>query len=189
VVATPPIDVIMARLSYPDPGRPELAGLVGRMIAERGELLHLYQLLLHSPPIAEGWLALLTAIRQRTGLDGAIRELVIMRIAILNGAPYEAAQHEPIALSAGISQAQLAALAHWQQSDAFTPVQRAVLAYTDAMTIDVQVPEEIFAGVREVMDERGTLELTATVAAYNLVSRFLEALEIRESDPRPERPA
>lgn len=179
----------MARLSYPDPGRPELAHLVERMVAERGDLLHLYQLLLHSPPIAEGWLALLTAIRQRTRLGAAIRELVIMRIAIVNGAPYEAAQHEPIALRAGISSAQLAALAQWQQSDAFSPVQRAVLAYTDAMTIDVQVSDEIFARVREAMDERDTLELTATIAAYNLVSRFLEALEIRESDPRRGWPA
>lgn len=174
----------MARLPYPDPDQPELAPLVERMIAQRGELLHLYQMLLHSPPVAEGWLAFLTAIRQRTGLDAAIRELVIVRIAVLNSAPYEAAQHAPIALRQGVTQAQLDALSCWRESDAFSPVQRAVLAYTDAMTKDVRVPDEVFAAVRDLFDERGTLELTATIAAYNLVSRFLEALQIREFDPR-----
>jgi AhpD family alkylhydroperoxidase len=176
----------VARLPYPDASCPELAPLVGRIEQERGELLHLYHLLLHSPPVAEGWLAFLTAIRQRTQLDGAIRELVIMRVAVINGASYEAAQHAPIALREGVTQAQLDALGRWRESeDVFSPLQRAVLAYTDAMTTDVHVPDAVFAGVRELMDERSTLELTATVAAYNLVSRFLEALEIRESDPRP----
>ena len=47
---------------------------------------------------------------QRLALPGDLRELVIMRVAYLNGAPYEADQHAPIALREGVSQAQLDAL-------------------------------------------------------------------------------
>ena len=50
-------------------------------------------MLLHSPPVAEGWLAFLTAIRQRCELPGDVRELVIVQVAHLNGARYEAEQH------------------------------------------------------------------------------------------------
>ena len=78
-----------------------------RIVAERGHVLHLYQMLLHSPPLAEGWLSYLTAVRQKLSIGGALRELMIMRVAQLNGAPYEAFQHAPIALKEGVSQAQL----------------------------------------------------------------------------------
>ncbi len=46
-------------------------------------MLHLYQILLHSPPLAKGWLGFFTNVRQRLPLSGALRALVIMRIAHL----------------------------------------------------------------------------------------------------------
>jgi AhpD family alkylhydroperoxidase len=174
----------MARIPYADLNNPEAKPLVERIVAERGGVLHLYQMLLHSPPVASGWLNYLTAIRQQSTLSGALRELVIMRIAILNGAPYEAEQHAPIALKEGVTQAQLNELATWQDSTLFDATQRAVLGYTDAMTRDIHVSPEIFATVKSVMSDRLLVELTATVGAYNMVSRFLEALQIHSHDPR-----
>jgi alkylhydroperoxidase family enzyme len=105
-----------------------------------------------------------------------------MRIAILNGAAYEADQHAPIALREGLTQAQLDALPDWQRSGLFDPRQRAVLAYADAMTRQVQVPDEVFAAVRAAFDDRHLVELTATIAGYNMVSRFLEALKVHSHD-------
>ena len=64
----------------------------------------------------------------------------------------------------------------------FDARERAVLAYTDAMTRHVQVPEPVFAAVRAEFDDRWLVELTATVAAYNMVSRFLEALQLHTHD-------
>jgi alkylhydroperoxidase family enzyme len=58
----------------------------------------------------------------------------------------------------------------------------AVLRYTDAMTLDVQVPEDVFAELRTRMSEREIVELTASVAAYNCVSRFLVALDVGETN-------
>lgn len=174
----------MARIPYADLTNPEAKPLVERIVAERGGVLHLYQMLLHSPPVASGWLNYLTAIRQQSTLPGGLRELVIMRIAVLNGAPYEAEQHAPIALREGVSQVQLDDLDNWQQSKNYDATQRAVLAYTDAMTKDIHVSPEIFAAVKAVMTDRLIVELTATVGAYNMVSRFLEALQIHSHDQR-----
>ena len=174
----------MARIPYADLTNPEAKPLVERIVAERGGVLHLYQMLLHSPPVASGWLNYLTAIRQQSTLPGGLRELVIMRIAVLNGAPYEAEQHAPIALREGVSQVQLDELDNWQQSKSYDATQRAVLAYTDAMTKDIHVSPEVFAAVKAVMTDRLLVELTATVGAYNMVSRFLEALQIHSHDQR-----
>jgi alkylhydroperoxidase family enzyme len=57
-----------------------------------------------------------------------------------------------------------------------------VLAYTDAMTLQVQVPTQVFEAMRAHFDARELVELTATVASYNMVSRFLEALQIDIED-------
>ena len=174
----------MARIPYADCTRDAVRPLAERIIAERGNLLHLYQMLMHSGPVAEGWLTYLTAIRQKTTLSGALRELIIMRVALLNNAPYEADQHAPIALREGMTQAQLDALNDWAASPLFDAQQRAVLAYTDVMTRQVQVPDAVFAELVALHSHEQVVEITATVAAYNMVSRFLEALQIHSHDAR-----
>src|SRR5688572_740253 len=106
----------MARIPYANSDEPQLKPLVERIVAERGEVLDLYRMLLHSPPVAEGWLGLMTAIRQQTSLPGRLRELVIIRIAHLNRAGYEAEQHVPIALREGATRQQIDALADWERA-------------------------------------------------------------------------
>ena len=175
----------MARIPYADLGAPDTQALVERIVAERGSVLHLYQMLMHSPPLAEGWLGFMTQVRQKLALGGALRELVIMRIAHLNHAPYEAEQHAPIALKEGLTPAQLDALPHWAGAgDTFGPTQRHVLALCDAMTREVQVDNALVQAVREQLGERQLVELVATIASYNMVSRFLEALQIHAHDKR-----
>ncbi len=174
----------MAHLPYADLGSNAIQPLVQRIVAERGSVLHLYQMLLHSPPLAEGWLNYLTAVRQKLQLGGALRELIIMRVAELNGAPYEAEQHAPIALAEGVSPAQLDALARWDESPLFSDAERAVLRLTDAMTREIHFDPAIMAAVRDALGERGAVEAAATIAAYNMVSRFLEALQIHAQDAR-----
>ena len=167
----------MARIPYPDLGNPEIAPLVERIKGERGKLFNLYGMLLHSPPVAEGWLAFLTAIRQKCSLSGRIRELVIMRIAVINNAEYEFRAHAPLALAEGISPLQIDALRDGT-FELFNDLERAVLAYSESMTRDVHVPDAVFEAVKTHFNERELVELTATIAAYNLVSRFLEALQV-----------
>jgi len=160
--------------------RPELAELEARITAERGRISPLYQVLLHSTPIAHGWEQMLSAVRNRSSLPAGLRELVILRVAVLNGAPYEFDAHVPHALKAGVAQSTVDAMRQ-QPLPAdlpLTPAERAALDYTDAMTRDIAVPDALFARVREHFQGQQLVDLTATAAAYNMVSRFLEALQI-----------
>jgi AhpD family alkylhydroperoxidase len=153
-----------------------------RIRARRGGTLRpLDLMLLHSPPLADGWNGLLGAIRQCLTLPAAVRELVILRIAVLNGAPYEWDVHEADARVAGLGDPVLEALrdpdaAHHPALD---DLQRRVVVYTDAMTRLVEVPDDVFDRLRGEFTEAELVELTATVAAYAMVSRFLVALEVR----------
>ena len=169
----------MARIGFgSDDANAEVKALAEQIRRERGGLGELYRTLLNSPPVAQGWLNLLTAIRQQCELSARYREIVIIRIAVINGADYEKQSHIPHARKAGMSDAQIEALSDWRSSKLFDEGDRAVLAYTDAMTRDVQVSDAVFGDVRKRFDDRQITELTATIAAYNLVSRFLIALQV-----------
>lgn len=172
----------MARIDYADLEAPNVKPLVDQIVAERGSVLILYQMLLNSPDVAKGWLNHLTGIRLNSTLPGDLREMVIMRVAILNRAPYEADQHAPIALKEGMTQEQLDALEEWHKADCFSDLERAVLEYTDEMTLNVQVADRVFANAKQYFNNQHMVELTATIATYNMVSRFLEALQIHTAD-------
>ena len=170
----------MARLPYvASSDDPETRRLIDRIRSEReGKLLHLYQALLNSPPVAEGWLAFLTAIRQRSALLPRYRELAILRVAVLNRAPYEFVQHVPHARRAGLTEEQIEAVQAPSPAAPLTEADRAVLALTDSMTREIRVPDSVFRPVAALLDAREMTELTATIAAYNMVSRFLEAVQV-----------
>ena len=169
----------MARLPYADPTDATVANLATQISVERGgKLLNLYKMLLLSPPVADGWRQFLTAIRQQCILPARYRELAILRVAVLNQADYEFAQHAPFALQEGYLPAQLAALQRSHYRDHFDALDLQVIDYTDAMTREIRVPAEIFNALTLHFTDREMVELTATIAAYNMVSRFLEALQV-----------
>jgi len=157
---------------------PELAAIEARILAERGRVSLLYQVLLNSAPIASGWEQLLTAVRSQTLVPADLRELIILRVAVLNRAPYEFDAHVPHARVAGIGDVQLAAVREAELSDVFAPRERLVLELTDAMTREVVVSDALMARVRSEFDARLTVEIVTTVAAYNMVSRLLVALNV-----------
>ena len=157
----------------------------GGHVAERirlrrgGSLRPVDEMLLHSEPVADGWNQLLGAVRDQTTLSRDVSELVVMRVAALTGADYEWQAHRDAAAAAGLSPAQTDALRRRDAADGgFDERQRAVLALTDAMTSEIKVPAELFTQLSTMFSSRQLLELVAMVAAYNMVTRFVVALEL-----------
>ena len=163
---------------------PELFELVAKIKGARGgRLINIYRLMLHSPALANAWFDLNQAVRYGTEIDGQSRELAVIRVAILNNVEYVVRAHGPAyALKEGLTAEQVGALADWKSSNLFSERQRAVLAYADAMTRAIEVPDNLFADVRRHFSERQTVELTMLIGAYNMLTRFLQALKV---DPEP----
>jgi len=167
------------RVPLVQPGtRAELAEIESRIMAERGRVSLLYQVLLNSGPIASGWERMLTAVRNQTGVAADLRELMILRVAVLNGASFEYEAHVPHAQKAGVSAEKIDAVRQDTLPEVFAPLERLVLELTDAMTRHVVVPDELMDRVQRLFDARGVVEVVATVAAYNMVSRLLVALNV-----------
>jgi len=148
-----------------------------------GGLLNLDRMLLKSPAYAVGWNTFMGAVRTGLSLNPKLRELAICAVAVINRADYELVQHAGELLAAGGTQAQLERL---QDVDAaavdvtlFDAAERAVLALTIEMTRNVQVSDVCFARLRHAMPRsQEQVELAGVIAAYNMVSRFLEALQV-----------
>jgi len=163
---------------------PELSDLITKIRGARGgRLINIYRLMLHSPALAGTWFDLNQAVRYGTEIGGQCRELAVIRVAILNNLEYVVRAHGPAyALKEGLTPAQVEALADWSSSNLFTDKQRALLAYADAITRDIDVPDAIFADVQKHFSDRQTVELTMLIGAYNMLTRFLKALKV---DPEP----
>ncbi len=158
--------------------RPELAGIEAGILRERGRISLLYQVLLNSAPIAQGWEAMLTAVRNRSSVPADLRELVILRVAVLNGARFEFDAHVPHAQRAGVPQEKIDAVREPALAAGFTPAEREVLELADAMTRDIEVPDALMRRLQAHYAPGELVDLVATVAAYNMVSRFLVALNV-----------
>jgi alkylhydroperoxidase family enzyme len=171
----------MARVPYIDETDDfEMDELVEKIQSgRRGSLINVYKLLLHSPPLAESWFDHLNQVRWGTQLSGRLREIVIIRIGYLNKVAYVLNQHVPkLAEAEGLTVAECDALENWQDDGTFSADECAALAFADAMTRDVAVPDDVFDALRDHFDERRVVELAILIGTYNMQNRVLAALEI-----------
>ena len=159
---------------------PDVAAIAAKIRGKRGgRLLNLYRALLHAPELASAWIDFNNAVRYQTGLGDRVRELIIMRVAALTGCAYVWRVHQTqYAGPAGVTPREVEALRDWRRSGLFGAADSALLAYTDAMTRDVTVADDVFKSLREHYSERDVVEITVLVAAYNMHTRVLKALDI-----------
>lgn len=147
------------------------------MAKRSGTIPNLYRMLLHSPPVARGWVELGTAIRYETGLPPRLRELAICRVAALTGSEYEWHHHAPLALDAGATENELKALRDDHYEEAFDDTTAAALRHVSAVVRQDDagpLPE----GLVPLHGTQAVIELTALAAYYTAVSLFLAALDI-----------
>ncbi|GAC1314101.1 MAG: carboxymuconolactone decarboxylase family protein [Chloroflexota bacterium] len=169
----------MARLPYPPHDSPDAQQMIQEIRAQRGgRLPHLFDMQLHNPAITDGWLRLGTAVRYKSELDDATRELAICLVARLTGAEYEWQAHSRLAAAAGFSDERLQNILSWRNDAELDERHRAVLGLVEQLTRDIQVEDDVFDAVRPHLSNRQILELVTTVAYYNMVARFLVGLQI-----------
>ncbi len=161
----------------------EPAELVAAIRARRGGgLFNLDRMLLHSPAFAKGWNVFMGAVRTELSVSPKLGELAICVVAVLNGAEYEFIHHAPIFRNAGGTEAQISALrdpAAAAVSPLFTPLEQNAIRLTIAMTRDLKVDDALTTELRAHMPtDQALVELIGTIAAYNMVSRFLVATGI-----------
>ena len=122
----------------------------------------------------------------RRSLDPRLRELGQTRAGWARGSQFVFSQHCKSCRAVGLSEAQVAAIPHWQTADCFSPVERAVLAYTDALVYDGgRVADGVVDALRTHLDDEQVLELTYITCMYEMHATMSRALRL-EFDDRDE---
>lgn len=116
-------------------------------------------------------------------LDPKLRELGQTRVGFAVGSQFVFSQHCKAARDAGLTPEQVSAIPHWQVVDLFSPTERAVLAYTDALVLQLgRVPEAVFTALKTYLSDEEILELTYITCTYMMHAIMSRALRLEYDD-------
>jgi alkylhydroperoxidase family enzyme len=116
-------------------------------------------------------------------LDPKLRELGQTRAGYARGSRFVFSQHCKASRDVGLREEQIQAIPSWSTSDVFSPLERAVLAYTDAMVLEGgRVPEPVFEALRAGLSDEEILELTYIVGLYEMHATMSRALRLEYDD-------
>ena len=181
--AVEPIEPVDAGVDHP------MLNKVFDGFRDRGrEVPLLYRMLGNAPAMLDAWIGMAWPLRSEPDADRGLRELLIMRTALLTRSSFEWQAHWHAARRAGVTEAQLEALGEWEASSEFSAAERAALSCTDEIVLDGGAPSGAVAELREHFSAGECVELILTASFYVCVSRTLHSLGI-EADPDAEEEA
>jgi alkylhydroperoxidase family enzyme len=153
-----------------------------RMIA--GTPLNVVRMGAHaSPPLFEAQGALGYAIAQPEVLEPTLREVVILVVAFLSGSEYELHQHRPLALAAGLSDADIAAIEAGNY-DLLDKRLAAVATFTAATVREPSPPDAILEAVRRHVSDRELVNIVLAIGCYMSLARLIAVTGIELDENR-----
>jgi alkylhydroperoxidase family enzyme len=112
-------------------------------------------------------------------LAAELRELGQTRAGWLVGSQFVFSQHCKACRAYGFSEEKIEALKAWSISDLFTPRERVLLAYTDALVQGFgRVDDAVFAALREHFTDEEVLEFTYITLMYSMHAVISVALRL-----------
>lgn len=116
-------------------------------------------------------------------IDPKLRELGQTRAGYAVGSQFVFSQHCKASRDVGLSEAQIEAIPHWATADCFDPLERAVLAYTDALVLERgRVPNGVFEQLKAKLSHEEILELTYITCTYMMHAVMSRALRLEYDD-------
>ena len=181
-----------ARLTPVDPSGlvgTELAEILAKTAIRDGEPLNIFQTLAHQPTLLKRFNALGGAFLAHGLLPARERELVILRVGWNCRSVYEFGQHTLMGREAGLSEAEIGALATTRALGAWSTDDEVLISLADEICADDCAGEATFAALRRRWGEPEIVELVALVGFYRMVSGLLNTLGVEPEEGLPGWPA
>ena len=116
-------------------------------------------------------------------LTARLRELGQTRAGWNIGSQFVFSQHCKACRDVGFTEEQVQALPSWSVHDCWTPVDRALLAYTDCLTLqNGRVPDALFAELKKHLSDEEILEFTYVTCTYAMHATMSRALRLEFDD-------
>ena len=169
----------MARIPYRNP---EAAPARVRELLDKNKQANIFRAMAHAETAFEPYLRLGHALLFKGELDPGLRELAIVRVGQLCGAPYEVVAHERIARDVGVPEAKVAAIGQGSGAAVWSALERQVLELAEQMTVMKRGAAPTVAMLHKSLGPRALTELVMAIGYYLLTSTFLETLGIDMED-------
>lgn len=143
--------------------------------------INIFRLIAKSENAGPEVFALGQVLSRGSSLPPVEREVVILRVAELNKAAYQAHEHHAVALRHGFSEEKISAVAKYPAqgtADIFTDFERLLIDFTDAVVHTASAPDELFAGVAAIYDDSQMVELVLLIGFYMMVGRVMNTFEV-----------
>jgi AhpD family alkylhydroperoxidase len=120
------------------------------------------------------------------GLEHSLLELVKLRASQINRCAYCLHMHTADARKAGETEARIYLLSAWEESELYTPRERAALRWTEALTRlpDESPSDENYAELREHFDETESVNLSVAIGVINIWNRINAGFGTRHPQDR-----
>jgi len=121
--------------------------------------------------------------RGKRKLDPKYRELGQTRVGWARGSQFVFSQHCKASRGVGLPEEKIASIPHWQVATCYSEVERALLAYTDALVYDGgRVADGVFDALKKHLSDEEILEFTYTVGMYDMHAVISKALRLEFDD-------
>jgi 4-carboxymuconolactone decarboxylase len=147
--------------------------------ARRGNL-NVFRLLANVPHVFVGWTQMVDELFDSPTFSLRMREVVILRVAHLQGSRYELAQHVGIARGAGLTEQQINAIIDTDDLDGagFSRTERAVLDVVTELCGTHRLADDSFAAARAALGDEALTELLMLVSCYYGLALVLNAVDL-----------
>jgi alkylhydroperoxidase family enzyme len=116
-------------------------------------------------------------------LDPVLRELAQTRAGWARGSQFVFSQHCKSCRALGMDEERIEAIASWTSATCFSPAERAVLAYTDALVLaGGRMHDRDFDELRRHLSDEEILELTYITLMYEMHATMARALRLEFDD-------
>ncbi len=158
------------------------AGLFGRFayrVSRRrfGKVAEPLAVTAHHPRLLLGYGLFELALGRSRLVPERLKWLGEMKVATIVGCEFCIDIGSALGRGLGATEEQLHGLPRFRESGVFSPLEKLVLEYAEAMTrTPVRIPDDLFEALREHFNEAQLVELTAAIAWENYRARFNHAL-------------
>ena len=116
-------------------------------------------------------------------LDPKLRELGQTRAGFTVGSQFVFSQHCKASRGVGLTEEQIEAIPHWSVATCFSPIERAVLAYTDGLVLEHgRIGDGVFEALKAALSDEEILELTYITCTYMMHAVMSRALRLEYDD-------
>jgi 4-carboxymuconolactone decarboxylase len=152
---------------------------IRQFIARRGEL-NMFRVLANAPHVFLGWSQMVDELFDSPTFSLRTKEVIILRVAHLQGSRYELSQHVGIARGAGLTDQQIDAITGTGHLDAvgFSRTERAALDIVTELCSTHRLRDDTFATAHTVFGDEALTELLMIVSCYYGLALVLNAVDL-----------